>query len=508
MEIETGTILNNIYRVVKLLGKGSMGNVYLVERINYDKKFVVKELNFSQEAGLDISAAKEIFHREAEFMAKINHPGVPKMYGVFPQNGKDYLTMDYIEGKTLEEIINTSEGPINEKDAIKWTAELADILNYLHNSFHQPIVYRDLKPSNIIIKPDGNPVLVDFGIARYYNPDKEQDTFNYGSPGYAAPEQYKGKGRSTPQTDVFALGVILFQMLTGYDPSLKPLTFPSMKSINPAIPEKLEVIVKRAIELNPLKRYISVQEFKETLAKYANMSIEDEKPQKNPNKLAAISKKLTYITLAIPFIIPFIIIIVGFIAGMAEAGNNETIGNIIYILIELLVTAMFLCPVAGLITGIIASWKAAKDITCEPAGEAIGCNALLMSGLILFAFILVPNFMKARVTGQLSGCESNIKNIATALEMYGKDNNNTYPDDLTDLTRSIEGGGYMKTIPVCPSTPRGLSALIQGTDSSAYKYKTSSNLNNFTIWCTVGHPGCGMEPGYPQYSPGEGLIIK
>ncbi|MEQ8191452.1 MAG: serine/threonine protein kinase, partial [Candidatus Eremiobacterota bacterium] len=83
MEIETGRVLNKIYRVVNLLGKGSMGNVYLVERIKYDKKFVVKELNFSQEAGLDISAAKEIFHREAEFMAKINHPGVPKMHGVF-----------------------------------------------------------------------------------------------------------------------------------------------------------------------------------------------------------------------------------------------------------------------------------------------------------------------------------------------------------------------------------------------------------------------------------------
>ena len=174
MTLETGTVLNDFYRVVKLLGKGSMGNVYLVERIKYDKKFVVKELNFSQEAGLDISTAKEIFHREAEFMAKINHPGVPKMYGVFPQDGKDYLTMDYIEGKTLEEIINTSEGSISEENAIKWTAELADILNYLHNSFHQPIVYRDLKPSNIIIKPDGKPVLVDFGIARYYNPDKER----------------------------------------------------------------------------------------------------------------------------------------------------------------------------------------------------------------------------------------------------------------------------------------------------------------------------------------------
>ncbi|MEQ8224112.1 MAG: protein kinase, partial [Candidatus Eremiobacterota bacterium] len=149
MTLESGTVLNNIYRVVKLLGKGSMGNVYLVEKTEDDRKFVVKELNFSQEAGLDCSTAKEIFRREAEFMAKFDHQGVPKMYGVFSQNEKEYLIMDYIEGKTLEEIINASKGPVKEEDAIKWIIELADILNYLHNSFHQPIVYRDLKPSNI-----------------------------------------------------------------------------------------------------------------------------------------------------------------------------------------------------------------------------------------------------------------------------------------------------------------------------------------------------------------------
>ncbi|MEQ8168632.1 MAG: serine/threonine-protein kinase, partial [Candidatus Eremiobacterota bacterium] len=268
MTLETGTVLDEIYRVVKLLGKGSMGNVYLVERIEDNKKFVVKELNFSQESGLDSSSAKEIFRREAEFMENFDHPGLPKTYGVFSQNGKEYLTMDYIEGKTLEEIINTSKKPVEKNKAITWTIQIAEIIDYLHNSFQKPLVYRDLKPSNIIINPEGKPVLVDFGIARYYNPDKTSDTFNYGTPGYAAPEQYKGKGQSTPQSDIFGLGVILFQMLTKYNPSLKPLQFPSIKNLNPLIDETLEGIVLKAIQLDPLKRYISMAEFKEVLRKY------------------------------------------------------------------------------------------------------------------------------------------------------------------------------------------------------------------------------------------------
>ncbi len=503
MTLETGKVLNNIYRVANLLGKGSMGNVYLVERIKDKKKFVVKELNFSQEAGLDISTAKEIFHREAEFMAKINHPGVPKMYGVFSQDGNDYLTMDYIEGKTLEEIVNASEGPIKEYDAIKWTAGLADILDYLHNSFHQPIVYRDLKPANIIIKPDGKPVLVDFGIARYYNPDKEQDTFNYGSPGYAAPEQYKGRGRSTPQTDVFALGVILFQMLTKYDPSLKPLTFPSMRSLNDNISKELEVIVKRAIELNPLKRYISVQEFKEILAKYANISIEDEKPQKNPNKLAAISKKLACIAGAIPFIIILLTI-----AYANLIMKHETAVKIVSTVIWILLIIMYLCPVAGIITGIIASWKAKKDIYCEPAGDGIGCNIIITVVFIIISCMIIPNFLKARVSGQIAACESNIKNIATALELYAEDNKNKYPADLNILVKEKEGGPYIKIIPVCPAGSGDLFVGVYRQDSSVYEYKISRNGNNFTIWCVNNHMPAGMGRGYPQYSPGEGLIVR
>ena len=253
MVLDEGTKLDNKYRVIKLLGKSSMGNVYLVETMENSKKLVAKELIFYSKTDLAVETAREVFFAEAKFMEQFNHDGLPKMYGTFSENDKEYLVMDYIEGNSLEKIIK-HKGIIEKEKAIKWTLELTDIMSYLHNSFSKPIIHRDLKPSNIIITAGGGVKLVDFGIARYYSPEKETDTFSYGTPGYGAPEQYKGKGQSTPQTDVFGLGVILYQMLTGYDPSLKPFKFPPMKSLNKSIHKDLEDIVMKAVQLAPSKK--------------------------------------------------------------------------------------------------------------------------------------------------------------------------------------------------------------------------------------------------------------
>ncbi|MEQ8170310.1 MAG: protein kinase [Candidatus Eremiobacterota bacterium] len=506
MMLERGTVLNNIYRVVTMLGKGAMGNVYLVERVKDDKKFVVKELFFTPQAGLDPSAAKEIFFREAEFMAKFDHEGVPGMYGVFSHDGKDYIAMDYIEGKTLEEIINTSEGPLNEDDAIKWTVEIASILDYLHNSFHQPVVYRDLKPSNIIITPEGKPKLVDFGIARYYNPDKNTDTFNYGSPGYAAPEQYKGRGQSTPQSDIFGLGVILFQMVTKYDPSLKPFTFPSMKSLNPSISAALEAIVKRAIQLEPLKRYISIMEFSEALMKYSGTSsaYEDEKKWKvMPNILAITGKRLAWATVIIP-VLSFLILT---FSSVFFSYNTWPAELILYVVSTISIATIWICPPAGLCLSIAGAIKAQKNINIsyEPVNEAIGCNVIIGGFLLFIIFFMYPGFRSARESGKLAACESNIKNIATALEMYHTDYNKLYPDSLEKILEP-SGNGYMKCIPECPNKKTGI--VPWGKKPHAYEYIVSKDHKNFTISCPGIHEYAGVKAGYPQYTPGQGLFLK
>ncbi|RJR06706.1 serine/threonine protein kinase, partial [Candidatus Parcubacteria bacterium] len=267
MDSEKELILKNKYRIIKQIGKGAMGHVYLAESLENDREFAVKKLEISSETGLNENMAKEIFSKEVKFLSRFNHRGLPKFQEIFVENNSHYLIMEYIKGRTLEEIINSGER-VEERRAIKWIIEIGEILNYLHNSFESPIVYRDLKPANIIITPADTPRLIDFGISRYYNPDKNTDTFRLGSPGYAAPEQYKGRGQSGPQTDVFSMGVILYELLTGYDPTVTPFKFPPMKTLNPSLSDELVKIVSRAVELRALKRYISVLEFKEDLEKY------------------------------------------------------------------------------------------------------------------------------------------------------------------------------------------------------------------------------------------------
>ena len=483
--LTTGTVLNNSYRVVKLLGKGAMGNVYLVERIKDDKEFVIKELIFGEVSGIDERAGREIFRREADFMKKFDHSGLPKTYGTFKEKNKDYLIMDYIEGETLEEII--FRGPVTEETAIKWITELCNIMDYLHNYFHNPIVYRDLKPSNIIISGE-EATLVDFGIARYYNPDKNTDTFSYGSPGYAAPEQYRGKGQSSPQSDIFGLGVILFQMLTGYDPTIKPFTFPEIKSLNPNISAELENIIKRAIELNPGKRYISMDEFRERLEKYSGTHSGQKKlrplpplpppPPKERNKIALISILTTAITfgLIIILMIPY------------DMLNHEKRIPAIKIIMFINFVGLLL-GFALAIAGVIAACNNSK---LSSGLQAIGFNIFIIS--INICCIGPSISMPCKAGACLACCESNLKNIATALEMYATDYKGDYPSSLEQLIDKH----YIKAIPACPHT------------FAPYKYTFNREPDNFTIWCgkpkahintgTVSKEGC-----WPQYSPGEGI---
>ncbi len=494
MFLETGTVLNNIYRVVRLLGKGSMGNVYLVERIEDDKQFVVKELVFSKEANLDVEHGREIFFREAEFMVKFNHRGLPKMYGVFSQNGREYLTMDYIEGKTLEEIINSLKDPLTEKQAITLTVKIAEILDYLHNAFHAPVIYRDLKPSNIIITPQGEPKLVDFGIARYYNPDKGTDTFKYGSPGYAAPEQYKGRGQTTPVSDIYGLGVILYQMLTNYDPTLKLFQFPPLRSLNPSVSNEVEAIVKRAIDLDPMKRYISMKEFKEILEKHGKPygKYIKEKENKKSNNFSTAGIMLAVLSIFSPYIISMIISMSDGVIKNFSPDIRIFLRNLFF-MVPLI---MVLLPVTGLILSIVGSRRAKEGERDGLAPTAIGCNFMAMIVMVLLCLIFVPGSLKVRAMTRLANCESNIKNMATALELYAEDNKGHYPPALSYLTDKKSGKPYK--IPECPSCFTG------------YEYVCNSSHNNFTLWCKLNNAhivATGKEGSWPQYNPAQGLIL-
>jgi len=265
MDIKAGTVIEG-YEIIEILGKGAMSTVYLAQKKG--RVYAVKELKTEFSSPEEKRIFTDVFNREAALLFSINHPGISRYYRRFKHNDRLYIVMEYIKGISLEDTLKGSEKPLDEKKAIEWGIELCDILFYLHTHKPEPVIYRDLKPANIIIAEDGTVRLIDFGVARRYDPEKDCDTVRLGTPGYAAPEQCRKKGQSIPQSDIYALGVVLHQMLTLNDPSLTPFKLPPVRKLNPGVSEQLEWIIHKAINTDPRDRYIDTGLFKEELVDY------------------------------------------------------------------------------------------------------------------------------------------------------------------------------------------------------------------------------------------------
>lgn len=235
----------NRYKFCQPLGQGGMGMVYLAEdKANGDSRCVIKQL-ISKPSDKDEQAeAIRLFQREAEILRHLNHPGVVRVFDDHATaDGKYFLVMDYIPGRNLDAIIN-AYGPFNSEATVEIAIQCCEVLEYLHE-LPEPIIYRDLKPSNLMLTPDGKVVFIDFGIARSFVP-KENAT-RVVTTGYSPPEQYFGKPEL--KSDLYALGATLGNLLTGKKP--KPLAESAPKLLDPSVMTSLDALVKRLTAHNP-----------------------------------------------------------------------------------------------------------------------------------------------------------------------------------------------------------------------------------------------------------------
>jgi serine/threonine-protein kinase len=261
-------MLQNRYRILRQIGGGGMGVVYLAEDARLaGRKCAIKEMSPAQLAPQDRNWAINAFRQEAQMLANLSHSGLTAVTDFFPEGGNWYLVMDYVEGKTLEERLEQAQGgrlPLDE--AMNIVRQLCNVLEFLHSQ-RPPVVFRDLKPGNVMLTPQGEVRLIDFGIARFFKPGQTQDTVNLGTPGYAAPELYGGLGQSDPRTDVYGLGALLLRMVTGYDPitAAAPFPLPSPGSLMQGLPSHVEEVISRATRMQPDLRYRSVNELRQAL---------------------------------------------------------------------------------------------------------------------------------------------------------------------------------------------------------------------------------------------------
>lgn len=258
-------LLNNRYEILGTLGKGGMGSVYKVaDRRNRGRVLAAKELRADRLSPDKAGEALALFRTEARILARLNHPNLPKVSDYFSLPGKHYIIMEYVSGRTLEQILEAHKGrPVSERTALSWALQACRAMHFLSVQ-RPPVVFRDLKPSNIMIGRDGRVKLIDFGIARFFKEDKQEDTYVYGTPGYAAPEQY-GTGQTDVRSDIFSLGATLRHCLTGRDPSEHPLDEPDPRRLNPSLHKGTARIVMKALEQNRERRYQTALAMKQAI---------------------------------------------------------------------------------------------------------------------------------------------------------------------------------------------------------------------------------------------------
>lgn len=266
-QLHPGTTLVNRYLIQGVIGVGGMGAVYRARDLHFpgvDKKVAVKEM--INQAGDPVVRETIVrnFEREANLLATLSHPAIPRIYDYFTQGERSYLILEFIEGKDLESLMNETQTFLTEQQVINWAIELCDVLSYLHSHHPDPIVFRDMKPSNIMITPNQHVVLVDFGIAKPFQAGPKGTMI--GTEGYSPPEQYRGE--ASPLADIYSLGATLHHVLSRRDPRLEaPFSFGErpLREINPSISVELENIVYTAIHYNPEHRFRNAVSMKEAL---------------------------------------------------------------------------------------------------------------------------------------------------------------------------------------------------------------------------------------------------
>ncbi len=266
--LQAGTVLQNRWRIIGVLGIGGMSSVYKARDLRFPnvvRYVAVKEmLNLVTDPQIREMTLRN-FEREADILASLSHPAMPEIYDYFPRGDQIYLVMEFITGKDLEAILNSVPMERISVDTIrKWAIELCDVLAYLHEHEPEPIIFRDVKPSNVMIDQHGNVRLIDFGIAKVF--ESGQKGTMIGTEGYSAPEQYKGE--ATPLSDIYGIGATLHHVLTRRDPRLEaPFSFAErpVRQYNPKVSAEFEAIIMRALAYNPTERFASVREMKTAL---------------------------------------------------------------------------------------------------------------------------------------------------------------------------------------------------------------------------------------------------
>lgn len=309
---QIGQVIEGKYEVLKEIGRGGMSIVYLAMDTHLNKQWAIKEIKKSGKTQDDELCENSLL-AEANMIKTLEHPALPRIVDIIDNGETIFIIMDYIEGDSLDKVLN-EHGAQSEDLVIAWAKQICDALSYLH-SRKPPIIYRDMKPANVMLKPEGNIKIIDFGIAREYKEQSLADTTMLGTKGYAPPEQYGGQ--TDARSDIFALGMTMHHLLTGVDPRSQPYTL--VREWNPELSEGIEIIIDKCVEPAAENRYQNC----------ADLLYDLEHPELITKGFKQMQRR-KLISFVVSVAICIVMAITGFICDrQATRVNNNTYDNLI-----------------------------------------------------------------------------------------------------------------------------------------------------------------------------------
>lgn len=267
--LEIGTVFDGKYRILSKVGQGGMSTVYLAINEKANKPWAIKEVR--KDGVQNFEVVRQSLLVETDLLKKLSHPNLPSIIDIIDQDDNFLIVMDYVEGVTLNKILNEN-GAQKQEDVVNWAIQLCDVLQYLHTR-EPSIIYRDMKPSNVMLRYDGSVVLIDFGTAREYKKQATGDTTCLGTQGYAAPEQFGGQGQTDARTDIYCLGATMYHLLTGHNPSEPPYEMYPITHWDSTLSSGLEGIILKCTQKNPEDRYQSAEELMYALQNYKDLDV-------------------------------------------------------------------------------------------------------------------------------------------------------------------------------------------------------------------------------------------
>lgn len=287
-----GQVIDGKYEILREIGRGGMSVVYLAMDKRLNKQWAIKEFRKDKDDESRRIALESLL-KEANLMKKLDHPTLPRIVDIIDDTKTVYIVMDYIEGESLNKVLD-AYGAQPQEAVIEWAKQLSEVLDYLHTRV-PPVIYRDMKPANIMLKPDGTIRLIDFGIAREYKKGKAGDTTSIGTRGYAAPEQFGDKGQTDARTDIYSLGVTLYHLVTGKNPAEPPYEIYPIRHWNANLSSGLEWLIQKCTQLNPNDRFQSCAEVTYVLENLEKFESAYKSKQKKKINLFITSVALTLV---------------------------------------------------------------------------------------------------------------------------------------------------------------------------------------------------------------------